>query len=282
VTFDSFLLIILAAVIQASWNFVAKRSSANRAILIYLGWFMFGLLALPVACFFTDFSNFNVKWVYFILGSSVVHIAYVALLGWGYSKGDFSMVYPISRGIGIVGTTSIVIAMSVHVAPEGIVGIACIVAGTGLIGLRESLRKESRQAFLIAILIGITVATYSLIDSLAVKTVPPIFYAAAINLFPSAFVAPILLTRYQTELKTVWKLHKRESFFVATAGATSYLLVLFAFQKTPAAYVIALRECSVVIAAGLGVFILKEKLYKRKVIAILLIVTGMIVIKLAH
>ncbi len=190
------------------------------------------------------------------------------------------MVYPISRGIGIVGTTAVVLAMGIHVALEGLLGIACIVGGTALIGMRESLRKESRQAFIIAIVIGITVASYSLIDSLAVKTVPPLFFVAAINLFPSVMAAPVLLTKFRPEMTAVWRSHKRESFFVAAAGTTSYLLVLIAFQKTPAAYVVALRECSVVIAAALGVFVLKEKLYRRKIIAICLIVSGMIFIKL--
>jgi drug/metabolite transporter (DMT)-like permease len=282
VALDAFLLIILSAFIQATWNFVAKKSSANRAVLIYVGWFMVGLITLPAASLVTDFSNFSPTWLYFIISSSVIHIAYVAFLGWGYAKGDISMVYPIARGVGIAGTTIVALFISVDVALCGILGIICITSGTALIGLRESFRKESQHAFFIAVGTGIIVAAYSIVDSAAVKTVPPLFYVAAINLIPAVLAAPILLLRYRPEVGIVLRTHKKESFFVAAAGTVAYVLILYAFQKTPAAYVVALREFSVVIAAGLGVVVLKEKLYKRKIIAIVLILVGMVIIKLAN
>ena len=132
---------------------------------------------------------------------------------------------------------------------------------------------------MIALAIGCVVATYSVVDSFAVKVVPPLFFVAVINLVPGALAAPVLLTRYRGDVVTILGKHRREAFLVAAGGSIAYFLVLTAFQKSNAAYVVAVREFSVVIATVLGIIFLKESLYRRKIIAIALIVAGMVIIK---
>lgn len=279
---DVFILVILSALIQASWNFAAKRSTGNRSVLLLLGWFFQGLFLLPFAIYFTDFSNFSIEWVYLIISSSCIHTIYISLLGWGYAKGDISMVYPIARGIGITGTATLAILLyGEFVTFNGLLGIVSIIAGCVLIGSREIFRHDHRHAFLIAIAIGLCITLYSIIDSFAAKTIPVFLFMVALNIAPAVIAAPILLTFAKKDLIKICRYYKLESLLVTAGGTASYVLILLAYQKAPTSYVIALREVSIIFASVLGVFFLKERLYFRKKTAIFLIVLGIFVIKIA-
>ncbi|MBP9707435.1 MAG: EamA family transporter, partial [Oligoflexales bacterium] len=107
-------------------------------------------------------------------------------------------------------------------------------------------------------------------------------FMVALNIAPAVIAAPILLTFAKQDLINICRSYKVESLLVTAGGTASYVLILFAYQKAPTSYVIALREVSIIFASVLGVFILKERLYVRKKIAILLIVFGILVIKLAE
>lgn len=275
----TFALVLLSACIQASWNFIAKRSNANRAVLILFGWFLVGIVFLPVSLFLVDLSQFSPKWIHFIFFSSLIHIVYIILLSWGYSAGEISVVYPVSRGFGIAGTSILSSVFGTSLAPLGIVGISLIAGGTSFIGLKE-LKPETRTAFLIALAIGSVVAVYSYVDSLAVKVVPPLVFLASVNFLPALLAAPYVLTRYRKDFDKIRRENLRECLVVAIGGSGAYLLILYAYQHTAAPYVVALREFSVVIASLLGIYVLKERLHFTKIIAIILIVAGIIFLKM--
>jgi drug/metabolite transporter (DMT)-like permease len=279
---DVFLLVLLSAFVQASWNFLTKRSSSNRTVLMLLGWLAAGGTFCCLGFFFCDLSQASTAWIPSLAVACVVHTSYVAMLGWGYSKGDISVVYPVSRGIGIAGTALVASYMTANtISLQGALGISAIVGGTFLIGLREGMRRETRVAFFIALAIGCCVMSYSTIDSYNVKLVPPLFYLGVINFVPALFAAPFLFTKYRRDVVAIVKGHKFECLYVAFGGAGAYLLILLAFQKSQVAYVVALREFSVVIATALGVVFLKEQVYHRKIIAVGMIVLGVVIIKLA-
>ena len=61
----------------------------------------------------------------------------------------------------------------------------------------------------------------------------------------------------------------------------AYLLILVAYRQAPAGYVVAVRESSIVLAAALGVLVLKEPMSRIKGFSVAAIVTGIVLIKLA-
>ena len=103
----------------------------------------------------------------------------------------------------------------------------------------------------------------------------------AMDVLAPLIASPFLFIKMRKDVVAVVKNHKLESLLVAVAGTLAYAIVLWAFQRSATAYVATLREFSVVIAAVLGVIILKESLYKRKVAGIGMILLGVICIKLA-
>ena len=56
---------------------------------------------------------------------------------------------------------------------------------------------------------------------------------------------------------------------------------MYAFSlSNHASYIVALRECSVILASILGFVVLKEKPTKQKIIGIILITAGLVLIKM--
>ena len=277
-----FAAVISSAFFQATWNFFAKKSTANKSALILVGWLFFGLITVPITAFFTDFSKFTTASIFYICLSGFIHSIYVMLLGWAYTVGDISVVYPISRGLGIALTTVFAIFLGFdEVSPQGLMGIVTVIFGIFLIGMREIPNRQKIKGFLAAILVALAVSSYSLADSRGAHHVPPLFFIAIMNLSTVLFASPILLTKLRKPALEIIKFRKREAFLVASGGSIAYLIILWAFTQTATSYVVALREFSVVIASMFGLFFLKEELYKRKILALIFIFAGIVLIKMA-
>jgi drug/metabolite transporter (DMT)-like permease len=281
-TLTVFAAVLFSAFFQGGWNFFAKKSLANAVALLTVGWLFSGLLLLPIALYLVPPSEWDSQWYKFFLGSGVVHAFYAAFLGWGYKIGEVSVVYPIARGLGIVGTSLLSIILGIHgFTLFGALGVLAVVLGTFLIGLKEFPNRDTRKAFLVAVLIALTVSFYTIVDSTGAKQIPPILYLTVMDICTAVIASPYLFLRLKPQVTAVLTRHKVEALLVGSAGSISYFIILWAYQVTPTSYVAALREFSVVIASGLGVFVLRERLYKRKVLAIASIVAGVILLKLA-
>ena len=88
-------LVLLAALLHASWNAVLKVASdrvTTSAVMNLTGLVAGGILAL----FFT--APESPSWI-FILLSVAIHFAYFLFLLGSYRYGDLSQVYPLARGV---------------------------------------------------------------------------------------------------------------------------------------------------------------------------------------
>jgi uncharacterized membrane protein len=105
-------LVVLSALFHAMWNLVARMTNGDEAVIV-LGTAGF---AMPVLALFMLASNESHEleeyhkylaelespgWLY-ILISGVSNAAYYVLLAKSYKLGDLSLIYPISRGSGVV------------------------------------------------------------------------------------------------------------------------------------------------------------------------------------
>jgi drug/metabolite transporter (DMT)-like permease len=69
--------------------------------------------------------------------------------------------------------------------------------------------------------------------------------------------------------------------FGGALSMVSYGIVIWAMTVAPIAIVAALREASVLFAAALAIFLLKEPLRATRIAAALMIVCGLVLIRLA-
>ena len=119
-------LVLLSAVIHASWNLLAKRGM-NQEVFIWLAQVVISVVLLPLGLFLLlRYPMDATGWV-FVTGTVLLHIFYFFFLGRGYARADLSVVYPIARGMGPA------------VVP--ILGVRCWTKASRLLPLRASQRS---------------------------------------------------------------------------------------------------------------------------------------------
>ena len=130
-------LVLLSAILHATWNLLAKKVQGNAAFiwlyeisaLVIFAPFVFLFVLLTHA----PFSS----WTFlFIIVSGLLELAYFLLLQRGYRVGDLSLVYPLARGTGPLITTVVaILVLQEHPTFLALLGTGCIVGGVILIAL---------------------------------------------------------------------------------------------------------------------------------------------------
>ncbi|MDC0602672.1 DMT family transporter [Aliiglaciecola sp.] len=265
---------LFAALLHASWNGLLKHSQ-NRLRSLFIN----RLIAVPIglALIFYLPSIDGRAWPYLLLASAI-HLVYFWSLLRAYKHGDFSQVYPISRGIApllilLVG----VIFLSESVSSMSAFGIVLISAGIML--LAKNNQKHNRKPIAFALITGCCIASYTLVSGTGVRlTQSFLVYVAWLEAMSGLlFASFVLLMHYrQLDIKNIsWPVARIDmlSGVMATGG---FAVALWAMTKIPIAAVAALRETSVVFAALIGWLILGESYGKGRVMAAVLVFLGVV------
>lgn len=280
-SFTIFGLVVLTSVFQAWWNFQVKKVEADKAAFLIVGWFFFGIVATPLSLFFLD-KPFEPRWLLFVLATGFAQGLYLVILSWAYTIADISVVFPIARGASI-GYTSVVLSLigGYTLSTYGLIGIGGVILGAICMATVEFRDKANRLGIGLALVLALIVTCYSVIDTFGAQEIPVLFYVFAMNISAPIFALPFLYKTKKRDIIYVWKHHKWTGFLVGLTGSLGYVVVIWAFTRAPAPYVLALREVAIVFAALMGVYYLKEKIYLRKVIGISLILLGIFFLKMA-
>ncbi len=273
---------MLSAVMHATWNFYAKKAAANKISTLWLGWLIAGILSLPLAIYLTDFSSISWHWIPYIILTAIIHALYLLLLGHSYSIGEMSLIYPMARGFGILVTVFIVLSFGLDsISNRGFIGICLLATGILLVAIKRIRDLEKRAAMKAALLVGLCVSGYSIVDKMSIEYIPPLFYISIMFTATTLLLAPFMIRRLGAQTLIVWQRHKFYSAMIGFVSLFTYLMILFALQQSPTSYVVALREVSIVFGSILGMWILKEESNKRKLIGIAVILVGAVIIKTA-
>ena len=167
------------------------------------------------------------------------------------------------------------------VSALGALGVGSVCLGILLLALRELRRPNQARSCRLALLVGLTITAYSVVDKLGVGLVSPVVYLAGLVLVTGVVLAPLVLFRYPQECREAWQKHKRTSLGMGLGSMGTYLLILAAFQQAHASYVVAARELSVAVALALGVAVLKEPLTVPKALSTAAILVGVVLVKVA-
>ena len=276
-----FFLVLLAAVTHAGWNFFSKKISGNLPT-FWLGSMCIDLILLPFSIVIIARNGFNWQGAVPILISAVFHCCYYITLFTSYKFGDISAAYPISRGTGVALTALIaVFALHDYVSGLGWTGIILIVTGILTVGLSSTMTKEDIKSCLYAFLTGITIAGYSLADSRSAGFNHPVVSLNIMSITSLLLVSPVAFRKGFSKTVRENLDHLPYAPIIGLGSMGTYLIIMFAFSlSNHASYIVALRECSVIIASILGFVVLKEKPTPQKIIGIILITIGLVLIKM--
>ena len=283
----SFGLILISAFAHSTWNFLLKRSG-DKEIFVWLMLVTASLLMVPVGVtLFWLYPFGHPGWI-FILLTIVLHILYFLFLGRSYTVGDLSLVYPIARGIGpmLVPILAVVI-LSESVAALAIAGIVAIVLGIYTVSwwgnfgsvIRDPLEILKNTGTRYAVLTGLTIASYALIDKRGVDHVEPFLYMYLMTLGSALGLSPYVLRKWGTAVVGCeWRANSGSIVLASVLVFLAYGLVLTAFSLSRVSYVAPAREAGIVIGVLMGVFLLKEPFGRGRLLGSSFIVIGLALI----
>ena len=275
---DIILLILVAALLHASWNAVIKGGT-NKLYETGLNCFGGGVGVLFVVPFLPLPAPES---LIFLAGSCSVHIAYYLCIAVAYRTVDMSFAYTIMRGTAPLLTSIAMLLFGHNLSWAGWLGILCLCSGV-LVLTRENVRngRFNISGALAAVGTAVVIMGYTLFDGYGARASGnPISYVCwlyVINTFP---INIILLLRQRKSYIPYFKQRRKIGLFGGLCSLGSYGVALWAMTKAPIAMVAALRETSVIFGMLLAILFLGEKFSPVKLLAVVLVATGIIIMRL--
>lgn len=261
-----------AAVLHAGWNLRIKQSGDRWLAL----WGLFsagGLIGLPYAVVATVTGDLGWSAWGWATASGAVHAFYIGRLAKTYDVADFSVTYPIARGGGaLFAAIGGVLFLSDHLSPVSIIGILIVVGGLVLLAGHVDWAHVWP-----ALIVGLLIGAYTVIDSKGSRSTVGSAYAMAI------FVTGGIGTTIQGVFRKRWTAMRasiapmwKQYALTGLASLVTYWMVLLAVRRAPVGYVTALRESSVVFATFIGWKVLEESSGVRRLVSSAVMVVGLV------
>jgi len=279
--------VLCGALLHAGWNALVK-SSGDKTLDTAMVHFMGALVALPFALWAG--RPRPESWP-FIGASLVIHVGYYIALSGAYRHGDLGLTYPIMRGFApllvALGSSAIIGEAPTPAAWIGIVGITVGVALVGLSRPGEALHHGKALAYAFAN--AAIIAAYTFTDGLGVRTEvahggDALRYVLILFVLDGiAYPLGVWWHRGPAGRLAIVAYAKKRWPLAALGGSASigsYAIALWAMTRAPVASVAALRETSVLFAAVIGTWLLKEKFGLQRAIGTAVVVAGVMALRL--
>ncbi len=271
--------VLFGALLHAGWNTLVKSSqdkALDNALISLFG----ALLALPLLAWLGLPPRAAWPW---LVASALIHVGYYATLSQAYRHGDLGLTYPLMRGSAplLVALSSMAV-LGETLPPLAWVGVLGVCAGVLVLGLSAQAMAAPR-AVGFALANASLIAAYTLVDGRGVRASgDALRYTLALFALNGWVFSGIVLARRGRA--AAWTYARRRAPLAALGAAASfgsYALALWAMLHAPIAVVAALRETSVLFAALLGTWVLRERFSPRRALGTAVILAGAIVLRLA-
>lgn len=278
-------LALLAAVLHALFGALQKGRHdpwLSRAAIDV----SYGVIAAPFALFVVPWPEPHM-WPIFA-GAVVIHIVYKVLQAMTYSRGAFTVVYPVARGAGPVFTViGAGVVFGESFAPGQWAGLALLVGG--ILGLAVwNLRTVTLDratmvpALWLAVATGAMVAVYTTYDAYGIRaTEDPFTFLAWFFLLDGIFIPVVTHRRWRrlpaVEIRPLLK----RGVLGAFVAYFSFGSIMLATRLDKVGEAAVLRETSTVFAALIGWLVLGEKVGPARAGLMALIAAGAVIMEWA-
>ena len=198
---EALLLVTAAALIHTAWNALAKRAGDQVAFL-WAAQAIAGVWLAPFALWRFGIDGLPAAGVPYVVATIVLHALYFYTLGSAYRHGEFSLVYPVARGLGVAVVPVLAYAAwRERLSLPGALGIGLVVAGIlalhvtgGAASLLDRLRASGAGTGW-ALATGLVIAVYSVNDKVGVSHVYPVIYITLMGFGVTLLLAPVVARR---------------------------------------------------------------------------------------
>lgn len=284
-------LVLISALTHAIFGVISKggvdpylnRGAINVA---------YGTMALPFALFVLPLPT---PGLWAVLGVSfVVHLIYELLQARAFSKGAFSLVYPVARGTGPLATSVLALAVFGETLkpPQwtGLLLLSAAIFGLAAVNYRDVRHDRAATsgfsaAIVAAIATGLMTAVFMNVDAHGTRMAADPFTFIAWFFVLGGVGTPVFailrwryLARGGHTLPQPGRLALRGLIGAVLAFAT-FGSMLVAMRLAKVGEIAALRETSIVFAAVLGVIFFRERLNRPRIILIGLIALAAMIVE---
>ncbi|MBW0158818.1 DMT family transporter [Sedimentimonas flavescens] len=246
----------------------------------------YGLIAAPFALFVVPWPEPHM-WPIFA-GVFVIHAGYKLAQAMTYSRGAYTVVYPVVRGTGplfaVIGAGFL---FDEHFNAGQWVGVGVLVAGIyglALYNLRTiTLNRETMiPALGFAVLTGGFVALYTTYDAYGIRATADPFTFLAWFFFIDGWFMPLLtLRRWRNVPSSEFVPLLKRGVIGAFVAYFSFGAIMMATRLDNVGQAAVLRETSTVFAALIGWLVLGEKVGPRRTALMALIAVGAVIVEVA-
>jgi drug/metabolite transporter (DMT)-like permease len=272
------LAVLGAALAHATWNAMIK-SSRDALLDMTTVTLAAGIVAAPLLFFAPQPARES--WPY-IAASCVLHIGYYVAVVGAYRAGDLSHGYPIMRGVAPLIVSVCALAwLGEAPTPAVWAGVLLICGGVLSLGLAGFHWRESRVSTAWALGNAVIIASYTLVDAAGIRlSGSPAGYVLWLFVLDALpFPLAVLLIKKRPALEYAAR-HWGRGLLGGVLSAGAYGVALWAMTRAPVAAVAALRETSVIFAALIGAWLLKEGHIARRVVGAVTVAAGVIALKI--
>lgn len=246
----------------------------------------YGLMAAPLALFVVPWPEPHM-WPIFA-GAFVIHMAYKVLQAMAYTRGAYTVVYPVVRGTGPLFTViGAYLLFNESFTPVQWLGVGVLLAGIyglAVYNLRfYPIDRETLPAALgLAVLTGMFVALYTTYDAYGIRASADPFTFLAWFFFIDGLIMPVVAFirwRNMPVRPTLAPLFLRGGIGGLVAFG-SFGSVMLATRLDKVGEAAVLRETSTVFAALIGWLALKETVGPRRIALMALIAAGAVIVEM--
>ncbi len=270
--------VLFSALLHATWNSLAHAIS-DRLV----GFALIGVACAVGGGLMVAFAGMPPAGAWpFIIASAALHVVYNLLLLASYELGEFSQMYPLARGTSpwVVALVSVVV-LGRELPITELLGVLAVSAGLiALVFIGGLPGRKDLPALIAAMLTGLAIASYTVVDGLGVMHAPLFAYTGWLFLLQGPPIAVLAAIRRGRLLPAAVRASAVSGLAGGAISIVAYTIVLWAQTSGALAPIAALRETSIVFGALIGALFLGERLGARRAIAAGVVLAGVVLISL--
>lgn len=248
----------------------------------------YSLMSIPIVLFVVPWPELHL-WP-LLLGAMLIHFVYKLCQAMAYERGDYTVVYPVVRGMGPLIT---VIAVGFVFGESynwlqwaGVICLSAAIFALAGVNLAQNTvdRRTMSVGLFFAVLTGFGVAAYTTWDAYGVRaTVNPFTFIFWLFLLEGILFPPISYMRYRRmAVKPAVSAMASRGIIGGLVAIASFGAIMFATRLDKVGEVAVLRETSVVFAALIGWLFLREKVGFLRAGLMVAIAGGAILVEFGH
>ncbi|WP_346836428.1 DMT family transporter [Microbulbifer sp. SAOS-129_SWC] len=270
-------LVLLSALAHAVWNAVVKHSGESflqLAMIRSVGLLFGALLA-------TQTPLPRAGALGYLIGGALFQYLYFFLLTHSYRVLDYGTAYPVARGVTpMLVAIAALLFLDESLQPLQLTGVLLVTCGIFALIMKEL--RVSGPGILLSVGTGVAITGYTTLGAAGVRTVAnPLSFVAWLEMLSAGgILVSVLLTQPLRGLSFARaNLLRGSAAGMLASGA--FAVALWATSVMPVAAVVATRETSILFASVISVLALNERFSPRRLIAALIIFSGIGALALA-